>query len=62
MQSVDFAQHSDKVFSDPEADSAAHMKFELLLSGSDNCFARLFAASVTAREKMVIIWLVFAAS
>ena len=39
------------MFSDSEADFAAHIKFKLLLSGSDNCCVTLSLASGAATEK-----------
>ena len=42
---------SDKVFSDFEADSAAHIKFELSLSRSDNCCVTLSSASAAETKK-----------
>ena len=39
------------MFSDFEAVSAAHINFELSLSGSDNCCVTLSSASAAATEK-----------
>ena len=41
----------DKMFSDFEADSAAHINFKLSLSGFDHCCERLSLASAAATAK-----------
>ena len=47
------------MFCDSETAPAAHIKFESSLSGSDNCCITL---STAATEKIVFVWVVFAAS
>ena len=50
------------MFSDFEADSAAHIELKFLLSDSDNCCVILSSASAAATEEIVLVWLSFFAT
>ena len=50
---------SDKMLSNSKADSVAHVKFELSLSGSDDCYAISSSVSAAVTEKIVLVWYVF---